>query len=74
MEVWQKNDIGQIQEWQGDVGEVRTPAGQVIEATGVYSEITYPVEGFLGIRVMAKKGKLVDVVRKREGQGGNEDT
>ncbi len=29
--------------------------GQTIENTGVYSEITYPVEGFLGITVTAEK-------------------
>lgn len=66
--VWERNGGGQIQEWQGSLGEVRTPAGQLIEATGVYSEITYPVEGFLGVTVTAEKSKLVDVVSERNGE------
>lgn len=72
--VWERNSGGQIQEWQGSLGEVRTPAGQLIEATGVYSEITYPVEGFLGVTVTAEKSKLVDVVSERNGEEIYEET
>ena len=46
----------------------------MIEETGVYSEITYPVEGFLGITVTAEKSKLVDVVSEYMGEETNEKT
>lgn len=72
--VWERDSGGQIQEWQGSLGEVRTPAGQLIEATGVYSEITYPVEGFLGVTVTAGKSKLVDVVSDYNGEEIDEKT
>lgn len=72
--VWERNADGQIQEWQGNLGEVRTPKGQLIEKTGVYSEISYPVEGFLGITVTAGKSKLVDVVSSNSEEEINEET
>ena len=37
VQVWERDDDGQIREWQGTLGEVRTPGGQLIETTGVYS-------------------------------------
>ena len=63
-----------VQVWERNGGEVRTPGGQTIENTGVYSEITYPVEGFLGITVTAEKSKLVDVVSEYMGEETNEKT
>ena len=72
--VWERNGDGQTQEWQGKLGEVRTPKGQLIEKTGVYSEISYPVEGFLGITVTAGKSKLVDVVSSNSEEEINEET
>ena len=72
--VWERNADGQIQEWQGSLGEVRTPKGQIIEATSVYSEISFPVEGFLGITVTAEKSKLVDVVSNNSEEEINEET
>ena len=74
MQVWERNGDGRILEWEGTLGEVRTPGGQTIENTGVYSEIAYPVEGFLGTRVMAHKGKLVDVIRNDNREKENEIT
>lgn len=74
MQVWERNGDGRILEWEGTLGEVRTPGGQTIENTGVYSEITYPVEGFLGITVTAEKSKLVDVVSEYMGEETNEKT
>lgn len=74
VQVWERNGDGQIMEWEGTLGEVRTPRGQTIENTGVYSEITYPVEGFLGITVTAEKSKLVDVVSEYMGEEMNEKT
>ena len=74
VQVWERNGDGRILEWEGTLGEVRTPGGQTIENTGVYSEITYPVEGFLGITVTAEKSKLVDVVSEYMGEETNEKT
>lgn len=45
----------------GLLGEVKAPNGVVVENTGVYSEISYPVNQFLGKIIRARKGKLVDV-------------
>jgi hypothetical protein len=39
------------------------PNGVKIETTGVYSEISFPVDGFFGVSVNARKGKLVDVAQ-----------
>ena len=51
------------EEWSvGKMGEVRAPNGKLVERTGVYGEISYPVKGILGVLVMARKGKLVDIV------------
>lgn len=47
---------------EGRLGEVHAPNGQIIQKTGVYSEISYPVQGLFGVTVNAKKGKLVDIV------------
>ena len=42
-------------------GSVTAPNGVKVEATGIYSEISYEIKGFLGLTVQAHKGKLVDV-------------
>ncbi|MBQ4536130.1 MAG: hypothetical protein II994_00765 [Lachnospiraceae bacterium] len=46
---------------RGLLGEVKAPNGVMVENTGVYSEISYPVNQFLGKIIWARKGKLVDV-------------
>ncbi|MCM1091138.1 MAG: hypothetical protein NC092_04285 [Butyrivibrio sp.] len=48
--------------WDGALGQLRAPNGVLVEHTGIYSEISFPVEGFMGITVEAHKGKLVDIV------------
>lgn len=51
------------EEWvRGRTGEIYAPNGQLVERTGVYGEISYPVKGILGLMVTARKGKLVDIV------------
>lgn len=57
---------GQISSSQGQLGSVTAPNGILIEATSVYSEISFPVKGFFGIEAQAYKGKLVDVVSGTE--------
>lgn len=74
VQVWEQSGDGQTREWQGSLGEVRTPKGQIIETTGIYSEITYPVKGFLGITAIAEKSKLADVVSEHMGEETNEET
>lgn len=46
-------------------GVLTAPDGSVIEHTGVYSEIAFPVQGLWNITVRAQKGKLVDIVAER---------
>ena len=58
---------GVMRQWQEPLGSAAAPNGVPIESTGVYSEITYFVEGFLGTMVEAHKGKLVDVVADPRG-------
>lgn len=54
-----------IETWSGETGNLTAPNGVVIEHTGIYSEIQFPVQGFLGVTVSAHKGKLVDVAAER---------
>ncbi|MCH5343311.1 MAG: hypothetical protein J1E64_04665 [Acetatifactor sp.] len=53
---------GSIWKETGIAGEVRSPDGILIESSSVYSEISFSVEGFLGVTVEARKGKLADIV------------
>lgn len=56
---------GSMGEQRGLLGEARAPNGLLIESTGIYSEISFPMQGFLGIAVNARKGKLVDIKSDR---------
>ncbi len=49
----------------GRLGAVKTPGGQTVQSTGVYSEVTYPLEGLFGMTVTARKGKLAEVRKDR---------
>ena len=53
---------GEVFQWQGVLGSVKAPNDILVESTGIYSEITFSVEGFGGVKVDARKGKLVDIV------------
>ena len=53
---------GVMTQWNEMLGSTVAPNGILVESTGVYSEITYRVDGLFGISVDAKKGKLVDIV------------
>ncbi|MBO4980985.1 MAG: hypothetical protein J6C84_03715 [Lachnospiraceae bacterium] len=57
----QISEDGSVREETGPVGRMEAPNGVPIVSTGIYSEISFPVEGFLGTTVTARKGKLVDV-------------
>lgn len=60
--IFHVSENGHSRMEQGILGSVKAPNGVLVEATGIYSEISFPVEGILGITVQAHKGKLVDVV------------
>lgn len=51
------------------LGNVRAPNGISVENTGVYSEISFPLKGFFGLKVQAHKGKLVDIVTENAIKG-----
>lgn len=55
-------DNGSMQYSYGEKGRVTAPDGNLVERTGIYSEIAYPVRGILGVEVQAHKGKLADIV------------
>lgn len=55
------NESGILTEWNEQLGSAKTPVGEVIENTGVYSEIMYHVSGMLGTEAEAHKSKLVDI-------------
>ena len=54
-----------IETWSGEMGRLAAPNGVAIEHTWIYSEIQFPVQGFLGVTVSAHKGKLVDIAAER---------
>ncbi len=62
VEIFSFDEAGGLTERQEQLGLARASNGQLIENTGIYSEITYPVEGMFGIAAEAHKGKLVDIV------------
>lgn len=62
VEVSRFDEDGLLTQWREQLGSAVAPNGIKIEATGVYSEITYQLEGFLGTVVEARKGKLADIV------------
>lgn len=47
---------------QETIGSCIAPNGVLVVSTGIYSEISFPVEGIWGVQAMAHKGKLVDIV------------
>lgn len=48
--------------WTEGIEAACAPDGQPITHTSIYSELSYPVKGILGIEIEARKGKLVDIV------------
>lgn len=62
VEVCHFDEHGMLTQWMETLGSAAAPNGQLIESTGVYSEITYRVDGMFGVSEDARKGKLVDIV------------
>lgn len=61
VEILKVDNEGNVSVESCGIGEA-APNGVPIESTGVYSEISFPIDGFFGITVNARKGKLVDVM------------
>lgn len=55
-------DRGREEHGNGKLGETYAPNGQLIQHTGIYSEISYPIRGLFGMEIGARKGKLVDII------------
>ncbi len=62
VEILSRTEEGSWHTCYGRLGEVTAPNGQVVESTGIYSEITCLAEGLFGCNFGACKGKLVDIV------------
>lgn len=74
VEVWQRDESGQISCWQGMLGSIYAPDGCRIENTGIYSELAFSVQGMFQTEVEAHKGKLIDVVgTQKEEPSGDEE-
>ncbi len=61
VEIYRYNENGQLDFSVGTMGNVYAPDGQLIENTSIYSELTCPVRGILGVEVQAHMGKLADI-------------
>lgn len=55
------DDTGVKSRNTGKLGEVHAPNGQTVYSTGIYSEISFRVEGIFGTFIEARKGKLVEI-------------
>lgn len=62
VEIYHYDENGQLSVLEGDMGNVYAPDGKLIESTGIYSEVTYPVRGIMGVEIQARKSNLADIV------------
>lgn len=62
VEIYHYDEDGQMSYSGGSVGSVYAPDGKLIESTSVYSEVTYPVKGIMGVEAQAHKSNLADIV------------
>ncbi|MCM1542040.1 MAG: hypothetical protein NC121_12385 [Blautia sp.] len=62
VEIYHYDENGQVSYAGGNVGSVYAPNGKMIESTSVYSEVTYPVKGIMGVEAQARKSNLADIV------------
>lgn len=66
VEVSSFDHEGTMTRWRETLGSAVAPNGLLIESTGIYSEITYRIDGLFGISEDARKDKLVDIVENTE--------
>lgn len=62
VEIYHYDENGRIFFSSGILGGVQSPDGKTIESTSIYSEITYPVRGIMGVEAQARKSNLADIV------------
>lgn len=62
VEIYHYGEDGQMIFSEGSPGSVRAPDGKWIESTSIYSEVTYPVRGIMGVEAQARKSNLADIV------------
>lgn len=62
VEIYHYNENGQLTFSEGVLGSVQAPDGKWIESTSIYSEVTYPVRGIMGVETQARKSNLADIV------------
>lgn len=67
VEIIRMNGRGEVMERREEpLGYAKAPDGTMVEGTGIYSELQFPVNGILGVSVEAHKGKLVDIAVEKE--------
>lgn len=66
VEIYRFDETGAMTFQRGRKGYVTAPDGSVVEASGIYSEITYLTKGLFGLEIQAHKGKLADIVKNEE--------
>lgn len=64
--VYRVGQNGMLDIMQESIGSCVAPNGVPVVSTGIYSEISFPVEGIFGVQAVAHKGKLVDIVAEME--------
>ncbi len=66
VEILEVEAGGRVRQSWGLPGNVAAPNGIPVTHTGIYSEISFPIKGFLGMEVQAHKGKLIDIVAEEK--------
>lgn len=61
--VYRFDENGVLSQWQENLSSAKAPNNVPIVSTSVYSELKFEMGGFLGMRVEAHKGSLVDITR-----------
>lgn len=62
VEIYHYGEDGLMTFSEGSPGSVQAPDGKWIESTSIYSEVTYPVRGIMGVEAQAQKSNLADIV------------
>lgn len=62
VEIYHYDENGGMTFYVGVPGSVQAPNGKWIESTSIYSEVTYPVRGIMGVEAQARKSNLADIV------------
>lgn len=62
VDIYHYDGNGQMTFSGGVPGAVQAPDGKWIESTSIYSEVTYPVRGIMGVEAQAYKSNLADIV------------